>query len=81
MAIYFLLYQSPETTVQLNIPPEYQEYSELFSKAKASDLPPHCPYDCAIDFLAGGPPPHNWVYPLSTKETNAMEELNNLGGP
>lgn len=37
-------------------------------------LPPHCPWDCAIDLLPHAMPPKSKVYPLSKKETQAMEE-------
>lgn len=32
-----------------NVPPEYLDLRQVFSKARASSLPPHHPYDCAID--------------------------------
>lgn len=46
----------------------------MFSKAKAMVLPPHRPYDCAIDLLLVTTPPHNCTYPLSVSEQLAMEE-------
>lgn len=32
-----------------NVPSEYSDLAEVFSKQKAMSLPPHRPYDCAIN--------------------------------
>lgn len=48
-------------------------YQEVLSKTKDSGLPLRCPYDCAIELLAGAAIPHNRIYCLSTKDTQAME--------
>lgn len=37
----------------INVPPEYHDLKEVFRKVKATSLPPHRPYDCAIDLLPG----------------------------
>lgn len=37
------------------VPQEYHDLQEVFSKHIALSLPPHIPYDCAIDFLPGAP--------------------------
>ncbi|KAJ8361644.1 hypothetical protein SKAU_G00181690 [Synaphobranchus kaupii] len=34
-----------------SLPPEYLDLREVFSKSRATSLPPHRPYDCAIDLL------------------------------
>jgi len=39
------------------IPPEYRDYADVFSKAKASELPPHRDYDLKIDLEEGTSPP------------------------
>uniref|UniRef100_A0A9J8D1R8 Reverse transcriptase/retrotransposon-derived protein RNase H-like domain-containing protein n=1 Tax=Cyprinus carpio carpio TaxID=630221 RepID=A0A9J8D1R8_CYPCA len=36
-----------------NVPTEYQDLKEVFSKSRAASLPPHRPYDCAIELLPG----------------------------
>lgn len=36
-----------------NVPKEYHDLREVFSKDAACSLPPHRPYDCAIDLLHG----------------------------
>ncbi|XP_073688511.1 uncharacterized protein [Garra rufa] len=36
-----------------NVPAEYLDLKEVFSKSRAASLPPHRPYDCAIELLPG----------------------------
>ncbi len=52
--------RKPNTTTTstadtINLPPEYTDLVEVFSKKKASQLPAQ--YDCAIDLLPGTTPP------------------------
>ncbi|KAL0202690.1 hypothetical protein M9458_000708, partial [Cirrhinus mrigala] len=54
------------------IPVEYQDLIEAFSQARATQLPPHRPGDCAIDLIPGSSPPRGRVYPLSQPESEAM---------
>ena len=56
------------------VPAAYHDLREAFNKAKASSLPPHRPYDCAIDLLPGTSPPKGRLYSLSAPEREAMEE-------
>ncbi|KAI2647858.1 Transposon Tf2-9 polyprotein [Labeo rohita] len=66
--------ESPDTQVKITIPSHYQDLSEVFSKTKATQLPPHRPWDCAIDLLPNAMPPKSKVYPLSRMEDQAMED-------
>ncbi|XDV31537.1 hypothetical protein PO909_002528 [Leuciscus waleckii] len=66
--------ESPATDVAPEIPPEYRAFQDVFSKQLATTLPPHRPWDCAIDLLPGATLPHGKVYPLSIPEQKAMEE-------
>ncbi|KAK3523737.1 hypothetical protein QTP70_009255 [Hemibagrus guttatus] len=52
----------------------YKKLSEVFSKEKATHLPPHRPWDCAIELLPNAMPPKNRIYLLSLLESKAMEE-------
>lgn len=61
---------SPDLT---GVPPEYHDFQEVFSKAKATSLPPPRPYDCAINLLPGTSPPRGRLYSLSAPEREAME--------
>ncbi len=36
-----------------NVPEEYLDLKEVFSKSRAASLPPHRPYDCAIELVPG----------------------------
>ncbi|KAI3355849.1 hypothetical protein L3Q82_004229 [Scortum barcoo] len=55
------------------VPSEYLDFREVFNKAKATSLPPHRPYDCAIDLQPGTTPPRGRLYSLSAPEREAME--------
>ncbi|KAK7879248.1 hypothetical protein WMY93_033967 [Mugilogobius chulae] len=55
------------------VPSEYHDLGEVFNKSKALSLPPHRPYDCAIDLLPGAPLPTSRLYKLSGPEKEAME--------
>ncbi|KAI2642383.1 Transposon Tf2-9 polyprotein [Labeo rohita] len=57
-----------------NVPKEYLDLKEVFSKSRAASLPPHHPYDCAIDLVPGTSPPKGKLYSLSTPEREAMEK-------
>ncbi|KAI2664083.1 Transposon Tf2-6 polyprotein [Labeo rohita] len=66
--------ESPASTNTVKIPSCYNDLSDVFSKVKATQLPPHRPWDCAIDLLPNAMPPKSKVYPLSRTETQAMED-------
>ncbi len=51
-----------------NVPEEYLDLKEVFSKSRAASLPPHRPYDCAIDLVPGTSPPKGRLYSLSVPE-------------
>ncbi|KAL0199667.1 hypothetical protein M9458_002854, partial [Cirrhinus mrigala] len=56
------------------IPVPYRDLAEVFSKRRAARLPPHRPYDLAIDLVPGAVPPRGHLYSLSATEHQAMEE-------
>ncbi|KAK3508753.1 hypothetical protein QTP70_004233 [Hemibagrus guttatus] len=66
--------ESPSTGDDAPIPREYQSLQEVFSKERATQLPPHCPWDCTIDLLPHAMLPKCKVYPLSLPESQAMDE-------
>lgn len=45
----------------------------LVASFSSSTLPPHRPYDCAINLLPGAPLPSSWLYNLFRPEWEAME--------
>ncbi|ROL41958.1 Retrotransposon-derived protein PEG10 [Anabarilius grahami] len=65
--------ESPDTHVNVTIPPAYWAFQDVFSKRLATNLPPHRPWDCAIDLLPGATLPKGRIYPLSIPEQQAME--------
>ena len=65
--------RTPEEYPDLSgVPPDYEDLRAVFSKSRASCLPPHRPYDCAIELLPGASPPRGRLYSLSQPETAAM---------
>ena len=54
------------------VPPIYHDLARVFSKEQALSLPPHRPYDCAIDLLPGAPLPVGRLYNLSIPEKETM---------
>ena len=55
------------------VPQAYHDLSAVFSKDSALSLPPHRPYDCAIDLLPGAPLPKGRLYNLSVPEKESMQ--------
>ncbi|KAI2655159.1 Retrotransposon-derived protein PEG10 [Labeo rohita] len=66
--------ESPDQDSAPEVPAEYMAFQDVFSKQAATQLPPHRPWDCAIDLLPGAQLPKGRVYPLSIPERQAMEE-------
>ncbi|KAI3365291.1 hypothetical protein L3Q82_010387, partial [Scortum barcoo] len=52
----------------------YHDLKEVFSKVKATSLPHHREWDCAIDLLPGAPIPKARLYSISGPERKGMEE-------
>ena len=52
---------------------QYHDLGEVFSKSRATSLPPHRAYNCAIDLLTGISPPRGHLFSLSAPERLAME--------
>lgn len=55
------------------VPPENQDFCQVYSKARATSLPPHHSYHCGINLLPGTTPPQDALYPLSEPEPKAMD--------
>ena len=64
-----------ETPDLSNIPPEYHEFANIFSKTKAETLPPHRPYDLKINLEESAQPPVGPIYSLSASEQEALKEF------
>ncbi|KAJ8332896.1 hypothetical protein SKAU_G00417920 [Synaphobranchus kaupii] len=57
-----------------NVPAPYHDLGIVFSKTQAQTLPPHRPYDCAIELLPGSTLPSSRLYNVSKPEREAMEK-------
>ncbi len=60
--------ESPKEKQSTAIPSCYASFADVFSPEKASHLPPHRPWDCAIDLEPGKTVPRSHVYSLSIPE-------------
>ena len=60
-----------------DVPPQYQDFSEVFDKKEFDALPPSWPWDHAIELKPGSEPSSCKVYPLLQPE---QEELNKFLG-
>ncbi len=57
-----------------NVPKEYLDLQEVSSKSWAASLPPHRPYDCAINLLPSKSQPKGKFCSLSAPEGEAMDK-------
>ena len=73
MSVNTTTVESPDCGPQVDSPEEHQDLHRVFSKTQATRLPPHRPWDCAIDLLSDAVLPGGHIYPLSYAETEAME--------
>ena len=64
-----------ETPDLSNVPSEYHEFANVFSKTKAETLPPHRPYDLKINLEEGAQPLVGPIYSLSAYEQEALKEF------
>ena len=64
-----------ETPDLSNVPSEYHEFANVFSKTKAEVLSPHRPYDLKINLEEGAQPPVGPIYSLSASEQEALKEF------
>ena len=64
-----------ETPDLSNVPSEYHECADVFSKTKAETLPPHRSYDLKINLEEGAQPLVSPIYSLSASEQEALKEF------
>ena len=60
-----------------NIPEEYQEFTDVFSKKKANTLVLYWPYNLKINLEGGTEPFLDLIYSLSQSELQALQEFLN----
>ena len=64
-----------ETPDLSNVPSEYHEFADVFSKTKAEVLPSHHTYDLKINLEEGAQPPVGPIYSLLASEQEALKEF------
>jgi hypothetical protein len=65
-----------ERTFEEMVPPEYQEYQDVFSKEKSNCLPVHKQWDLEIVIKEGKElPKPKKAFPMSPKEIAALKEF------
>lgn len=64
----------PESPDRSSVPEVYHDLAPVFCKHAALSLPPHHPYDCAINLQPGAPLPSSRLYNLSRPKQEAMEK-------
>jgi hypothetical protein len=57
------------------VPSDYHEFADIFDKGKASQLPPHHPYNLKINLEEGSAPALGTIYPLSPVELEALRKF------
>lgn len=57
-----------------SVPPCYHHLKDVFRKTKALSLPPHLPYDCAIELIPRSTIPKGLLYSISGPEKKAMND-------
>src|SRR6266481_1215449 len=65
----------PDPSSLNSIPEQYHDFADVFSKAKASVLADHRPYDLKITLEDGTTPPLGPVYSLSQEELKALHKF------
>ncbi len=71
--LHFTSVKGSSDTSKKQLPSEYHDLTEAFSKTKSTQLPPHRAGDCAIDLQPGSQPPKGRILPLSQPEAEAMK--------
>ncbi|KIN97931.1 hypothetical protein M404DRAFT_31868 [Pisolithus tinctorius Marx 270] len=54
-----------------SVPPEYHEFVDIFSKDKATELPPHCSFNLKIDLKEGASLPIGMIYSVSARASSS----------
>ena len=58
-----------------NVPSEYHEFANIFSKTKAEFLAPYCSYDLKINLEEDAQPPVGPIYSLSASEQEDLKKF------
>ena len=61
-----------ESSELSEVPPDYHDFADVFSKSKADMLAPHCAHDLKIDLEEGASPPIGTTYSLFPFELESL---------
>lgn len=75
-------YEKPPVPLQEQIPLAYHDFLSVFGEEEFKQLPPHRPYDIAIDLVEGAQLPMGPIYSMTPSESKSLkthleEELRN----
>ncbi|KAK3553894.1 hypothetical protein QTP70_012729 [Hemibagrus guttatus] len=62
----------PNTSEPATIPQGYHDLREVFSKERATQFSPHCPWDCTIDLLPPSTPPEGTMNTMDSIKVKAV---------
>ncbi len=65
---------SVQNATNTDLPSEYSDLADAFSKKKASQLPTQRSVDCAIELMSGTTPPKGRIFLLFQPESEAMRQ-------
>ena len=68
------IYDAPPSDLS-DVPEEYHDFADVFSKAKSDTLPEHHDYDLKINLEEGTSPPLGTMYSLSQVELQALRKF------
>jgi len=63
-----------DNDIQEILPAKLVPFKDVFDEKSAKKLPPHRPYDCEINLKPNTKPYYGAIYPLTEKETLALEK-------
>ncbi|KAB5587805.1 Retrotransposable element Tf2 [Ceratobasidium theobromae] len=63
-----------EPAKALAVPPEFQEFTQVFGEEFFSTLPPHCPYNYKIPLEGVKDVSYGPIYPMTPAESLALKE-------
>ena len=64
----------PREDTKAELPAAYADYADVFEKGEAEKLPPHRPYDCAINLMPGASVPRSRRFRMSADEQKLARE-------
>ena len=68
-----LQYNKEYNNVYNNLPPEYNNFADIFQAAEKQSLPERGPHNHAIDLKLGQQPPFKKLYSMSLTELNVLK--------